>query len=45
MEFVMSYLQKYVFVKKEKDINVQGFNMIASKNEAKAMTKTYFMWP
>ena len=38
----MSYLQKYVFLKKEKDINVQGFNMIASKNEAKTMTKNIF---
>ena len=39
MEFVMSYLQKYVFQKKTKDINVKVFNMITNKNEAKTMTK------
>ena len=39
MEFVMSYLQKYVFQKKPKDINVKVFNMITNKNEAKTMTK------
>ena len=34
----MSYLQKYVFQKKQ-DINVKAFNKIANKNEAKTMTK------
>ena len=34
----MSYLQKYVFQKKQ-DINVKAFNEIANKNEAKTMTK------
>ena len=31
----MSYLQKYVFQKKQ-DINVKAFNMITNKDEAKA---------
>ena len=35
----MSYLQKYVFRKKKKDINVKVFNMITNKNEAKTMAK------
>ena len=34
----MSYLQKYVFQKEQKYINVKAFNMIAIKNEAKVMT-------
>ena len=34
----MSYLQKYVFRKKTKDIIVKVFNMITNKNEAKTMT-------
>ena len=38
----MSYLQKYVFVNKTKDINVQGFNMITSKHEAKTIKKNIF---
>ena len=37
----MSHLQKYMFQKKKKDINVIVFNMIATKNEAKAMTKQF----
>ena len=35
----MSYLQKYVFQKKTKGINVKAFNMTANKNETKTMTK------
>ena len=35
----MSYLQKYVFRKKTKDINVEVFNMVINKNEAKAIVK------
>ena len=34
----MSYLQKYVFQKKQ-DINVKAFNMITNKDVAKAMTR------
>ena len=34
----MSYLQKYVFQKRQK-ANVGAFNMITNKNEAKGMTK------
>ena len=34
----MSYLQKYVFQKKQ-DININAFNMIANKDKAKAMTE------
>ena len=34
----MSYLQKYVFQKRQK-ANVEAFNMITNKNEAKGMTK------
>ena len=34
----MSYLQKYVFQKKQKT-NVKEFNMITNKNEAKTMTE------
>ena len=33
----MSYLQKYVFQKKKKDVNVKVFNMITNKNEGKTM--------
>ena len=43
MEVVMSYLPKYVYQKKPKAINVTIFYMIPNKNEAKAMTKRYFM--
>ena len=41
MEVVMCYLQKYVFKKKKKkkDIDINVFNMITNKNEAKIMTK------
>ena len=39
MEVVMSCLQKYVFPKKTKDINVKVFNMITNKNAAKTMEK------
>ena len=39
VEVVMSYLQKYVFQKKTKNVNVDIFNMIANKNEAKTMAK------
>ena len=35
----MSYLQKYGFEKKTKDINVKTFNMITNKNEAKSIIK------
>ena len=35
----MFYLQKYVFQKKGKNINVKAFNMITNKNEANAMTE------
>ena len=35
----MSYHQKYVFQKKQKNINVKAFNMITNKSEAKTMTK------
>ena len=35
----MSYLQKYGFQKKPKEINVKAFNMITNKDEAKAMTE------
>ena len=38
MEVVMSYLQKYVFQKKSKDINDKVFNLITYKNDAKTMT-------
>ena len=34
----MSYLQKYVFQNKQKT-NVEAFNMITNKNEAKVMTE------
>ena len=35
----MSYFQEYVFQKEAKDINVKTLNMIANKDEAKAMTE------
>ena len=35
----MTYLQKYAFRVKQKDINVKVFNMITNKNEAKTMVK------
>ena len=35
----MSLLQKYVFQKETKDINIKSFNMITNKDEAKAMTE------
>ena len=35
----MSNLQKYMCRKKAKDINVQVFDTIANKNEAKTMTQ------
>ena len=35
----MSYLQKYVLQKKQKDINVKAFNIITNKIETKAMTE------
>ena len=37
----MCHLQKYVFKKKKKkkDIDINVFNMITKKNEAKIMTK------
>ena len=34
----MSYLQRYVFHKKQKT-NLKALNMITKKNEARAMTK------
>ena len=37
MEAVMSYLQKYVFQKR--DINVKSFNMITNKSKVKTMAK------
>ena len=39
MEVIMSYLQRYVFQKKTKDINVKVFDMIINKNEAKTLRK------
>ena len=39
MEVVKSHLQKYIFQKKTKDINVKAFNMITNKNEAKTISK------
>ena len=41
MEVVMSYLQKYVFQKKSKDINDKVFNLITYKNDAKTMTTQF----
>ena len=35
----MSLLQKYVFQKETKDINIKSFNMITNKDEVKAMTE------
>ena len=35
----MSYLEKYVFYKKQRTINVKAFNMITNKNEANAMAE------
>ena len=39
LEVVMSYLQKYVFPKEAKDINVKALNMITTKDKAKAMAE------
>ena len=39
----MSYLQRYLFQKKQKNGNVKVFNMITNKNEAKAMETHIFV--
>ena len=41
MEGIMSYLQKHVFLQRKQKTNVEVFFMIATKNEAKAMTKQF----
>ena len=41
MEGIMYYLQKTCVPKETKDINVEVFDMIATRNEAKAMAKQF----